>query len=270
MRRLTAIFACIGLLSATAACARTPEPPRAQISGAGMPAMPGWKAVLVAGDGSLPVFDDAVAGVAARLRQRDGVAPGDIQRLSAAPAVVARAGERPASLDDVLDAVASMRPAAGQGCFVFATSHGAPGYGLVLNADGREALSPAALDRALARGCGGAPTVVVISSCFSGIFARPPMTRANRIVLTAARPDRASFGCGAGRAYTVYDRCLLSAMDAGGAWRQAYGSIRRCVASEEKEGGFTPSEPQAWFGPAVADMPLPTPAAATVGRPRAW
>ena len=262
MHRVTAILACMGLLSATAAWARPPEPPRPAISGAGTPAMLGWKAVLVAGDGSIPVFDDAVADVAARLQERDGVAPGDIQRLSATPAIVARGRERPASLDNVLDAVGSMRPAAGQGCFVFATSHGAPGYGLVLNADGREALSPAALNRALARGCGDAPTVVVVSACFSGIFARPPITRANRIVLTAARPDRASFGCGAGRAYTVYDRCLLNAMDAGGAWRQVFRTVRGCVAAEEREGGFTPSEPQAWFGQAVADLTLPTAEAA--------
>ncbi len=263
MRRVAAIFAWIVLLSTAASYARPPDPPHRQMSVAETPSLPGWKAVLVAGDDSLPVFDDAVAGVAARLQERDGVAPEDIQRLSAAPAIVARGGARPASLDNVLDAVASMRPAAGQGCFVFATSHGARGYGLVLTADGREALTPAALDRALARGCGDAPTVVVVSSCFSGIFDRPPMTRANRIVLTAARPDRASFGCGAGRAYTVYDRCLLSAMDASGRWRQAYGSIRRCVASAETEGGFMPSEPQAWFGPAVADTPITLQSGAT-------
>ncbi len=263
MRRVIAILACMGLLSAAAAWAGPPEPLRRQNSGAGMPALQGWKAVLVAGDGSIPVFDDAVAGVAARLQERDGVAPGDIQRLSATPAIVARGRARPASLNNVLDAVATMRPAAGQGCFVFATSHGARGYGLVLAAGGLQALTPAALDRALARGCGDAPTVVVVSSCFSGIFARPPMARANRIVLTAARPDRSSFGCGAGRAYTFYDRCLLSAMDAGGTWRQMFGNTSSCVAAEEREDGFVPSEPQAWFGPAVAEPPLPAAGAVT-------
>ena len=254
MRRAAAVFACMGLLYLATASASL----LAQPSGTDAPSRSHWKAVLVAGDASLPVFDDAVEDMAARLRERDGVPPGDIQRLSAAPAIVAHDGARPATLDNVLDAVASMGPAAGQGCFVFATSHGARGYGLVLTAeDGREALSPAALDRALVRGCGNAPTVVVVSGCFTGIFAQPPMTRANRVVLTAARPDRTSFGCGAGRAYTVYDRCLLDIWDAGGTWRHAYDVIRRCVASEERRGRFTPSEPQAWFGAAVAALPLP-------------
>ena len=215
-----------------------------------------YKAVLISGDGSLPVFDNAVDGVAARLRERGVVASGALQRLSAMPAVIARGGVRSASLDHVLDAIRSMRPAAGEGCFVFATSHGAPVRGLELSWAG-EMLGPAALDRALVAGCGNAPTVVIVSGCFSGNFTGSPMARANRTILAAARPDRASFGCGAGRAYTVYDRCLLDALDQGGDWRRAYGSIRRCVSNEEREGGFQPSEPQAYFGSAVAGLRLP-------------
>jgi len=244
MRQVVAMLACAALLAVTAAAREPASAPT------------GYKAVLVAGDASLPVFDNAVASVAARLRER-GVAKDDIQLLSAAPGVVAREGARPASLDGVLDAISTMAPGAGQGCFVFATSHGAPGAGLVLAAT-HEVLDPAALDAALAEGCGTAPTVVVISACFSGLYARAPMTRPNRIVLTAARPDRTSFGCGAGYTYTVYDRCLLDALGGGGTWRQAYAAIRRCVSAVERQGRFEPSEPQAWFGPAVGDLALPT------------
>jgi len=252
MRQVVAILACAALLAVTAA-AREP---------ASAPA--GFKAVLIAGDASMPVFDNAVASVAARLRER-GVMQDDIQLLSASPAVAAREGARPASLDGVLDAISTMAPGAGQGCFVFATSHGAPGAGLVLAAT-HEVLDPAALDAALAEGCGTAPTVVVISACFSGLYARAPMTRPNRIVLTAARPDRTSFGCGAGYTYTVYDRCLLDALDGAksgdGTWRRAYAAIRRCVSAVERQGRFEPSEPQAWFGPAVGDLALPAVAGA--------
>lgn len=237
-------------------CNAAPELPPAPPHDAAAAAPMRYKAVLVAGDGSLPVFDNAVDGVAARLRERGVVASGALQRLSAAPAVIARNGARPASLDYVLDAIRSMKPAAGEGCFVFATSHGAPIRGLALSWSG-EMLSPAALDRALAAGCGSAPTVVIVSGCFSGNFTGAPMARANRTILAAARPDRASFGCGAGRAYTVYDRCLLDALDKGGNWQQAYGSIRQCVSSEEHNGGFQPSEPQAYFGSAVAGLRFP-------------
>jgi len=245
-------LAALGLSLALGACAAQARPP--------VVAHAGVVAVLVAGDGSLPVFDNAVAGARARLLARGGATPADITRLSAARRMIAKQHVRPATLRNVLAAVAALRPAPGQGCLVFATSHGGEGEGLWLSA-GEDFLTPGALDHALVQGCAHAPTFVVVSACFSGSFALPPMTRPNRIVLTAARPDRTSFGCAAGRVYTVYDRCLLAAFDRGGTWRQAYASIKGCVADEEAREQAVPSEPQAWFGADVAGMTLPVTAA---------
>jgi len=233
------------LLGACAAQAHTPATAHAS----------GTIVVLVAGDGSLPVFDNAVLGLRARLLARGNPA-GEIVRLSASQYKTRRHTAGVATLGRVLDSVAAMRPAPGQSCFVYATSHGGKDAGLWLSASG-DFLTPAALDRALLAGCADAPTTVVVSACFSGAFAQPPMTRPNRIVLTAARPDRTSFGCGAGRTYTVYDKCVLAAFDQGGTWKTAYGSIKSCVAAEEEREQATPSEPQAWFGAAVAGMALP-------------
>ncbi len=200
------------------------------------------KVVLVAGDDSLPVFDNAAGALQARLH----AVSADVQRLSASAA-----GAHAASLQNVLAAVAAMRPQAGQGCFVFATSHGGEHEGLYLS-DTDDFLTPRALDAALVRGCGDAPTVVVVSACFSGSFARAPMTRANRIVLTAARADRTSFGCQAGRTYTVFDKCLLDSLETSTVWQTVYGLVRRCVSREEVLEGAVPSHPQAWFGAQAA------------------
>ena len=82
------------------------------------------------------------------------------------------------------------------------------------------------------------------------------MARANRIILTAAREDRPSFGCGAGFQYTVYDRCLLQAIDHSATWRAAYAMLAGCVATRETVLQFRPSEPQAYFGEAVEGMPV--------------
>ena len=246
---------CAATLSWAAAChpALTRTPPHAPaVHDADRPqADVLFRDVMIAGDGSLPVFDNAVIAIDRRLAQ----AGGNIQHLSALrPKAAGRTA--PATLGRILAAVAAMRPAPGQGCLVFATSHGVRHEGLYLSLRD-EVLTPTALDRALVQGCGAAPTVVVISSCFSGSFARAPMTRANRVILTAARPDRTSFGCQAGRVFTVYDKCLIDALGSERTWKLAYASITACVGAEERREDVIPSEPQAWFGGAVADMPLP-------------
>jgi len=214
------------------------------------------RAVLVAGDGGLRVFDNGVAGMAAWLRSTAGIAPFQITLLSASPEVIARQRIESASWHHVMRAIAAMKPAPGQGCFVFVTSHGIKGEGVALSYDD-SVLRPAALDRALAAGCGNAPTVAIISACYSGGFARPPITRPNRIVLTAARADRPSFGCGAGETYTFFDRCLLDSLDRGPRWRDVFAATRSCVERREAQDDDFPSMPQGWFGAAVADLPLP-------------
>jgi Peptidase C13 family len=214
-----------------------------------------YKAVLVAGDNSAAAFDHATEAMRTRLLARH-VAAADIQTLSASRAAVTQRGAVSSSLDHVLSAIGRLRPGPEQACLVFATSHGAYDEGLVLMPS-QNFLTPAALDKALAGGCGDAPTVAIISGCFSGGFTKPPMARPNRIILTAAREDRPSFGCGAGFDYTVYDRCLLQALDQASVWRAAYAMIQTCVTAREKELHAKPSEPQAWFGDALRGMPVP-------------
>lgn len=237
--------------------APSPPPSHAAVSSAVVPPVAlRWKAVLVAGDGSLPVFDNAARRLQAYLRDGAGVPASDIQRLSSDSVTIAREGVGAASLDRVLGAIEAMAPAPGQGCLVYVTSHGAPSRGLVVSPTG-EVLTPGALDHALTAGCGDAPTVAIVSGCYTGTFVRPPVARPNRVVLSAARADRPSFGCGAGYEYTVFDRCLLDAMERGGEWGRVYDAVRGCVAEEERRGGFPPSEPRAHVGPGMDGVPVP-------------
>ena len=210
--------------------------------------------LVIAGDGSLPVFDNAASAVGRRMLERSNSTDYDYLRLSAADDAIDH-GIASSTLDHVVDAIDRLDPRPGHKCFVFATSHGTKDNGLVLAGD--TYLTPKTLDAALTRGCGDAPTAVVISGCYSGGFAMPPMTRANRVVLTAARGDRTSFGCQAGRTYTVYDKCLLDALDVGGTWMLAFKFIRACVSAEEQVENAYPSLPQAFFGTKVADLALP-------------
>jgi Peptidase C13 family len=224
--------------------------------GAKSPAAPPvehWQVVLVAGDTAQPVFDNAVKAVDLWLVQH-GVAATDIHRLAASadghdPSI------EPATLDRVLGRIADLHARPGEGCFVFITSHGAHNLGIYLSRQD-EILRPSALAHALASGCGAAPTVVVVSGCYSGAFARGAMAAPNRIVLTAARADRASFGCSAEQTYTHYDSCLLAALPHATTWLAVSAETKDCVRYRESQYGETPSHPQASFGAAVKTLPL--------------
>jgi hypothetical protein len=212
-----------------------------------------WQAVLVAGDNAQPVFDDAVDALAHWLRSQ-GLPGADIHRLSASRAP-ADPNVEPASAERVLQRIASLREQPSAGCLVFVTSHGQRGEGIWLAYSG-EYLRPASLARALSIGCPAVPTVVILSSCYSGAFAVGAMRAENRIILTAARADRPSFGCQANRTYTVFDECLLAALPRAPTWRALYAASLGCVRTRERQYQMLPSQPQASFGAAVRDLPI--------------
>ena len=213
----------------------------------------GWQAVLVAGDNAQPVFDNATAALQ-RFLISTGVAAENIHRLSA-NADASDPSVEPATADRILRRIAGLRPRPGERCLVFITSHGQQAEGLYLARSG-EVLQPAMLADALSAGCGAAPTVAILSGCYSGSFAAYPMRAPNRVILTAARADRPSFGCQSDRTYTFYDQCLLAVLPRGGSWHAVYRDTSACVAGSEKTLGAAPSQPQAWFGKAVAKLTL--------------
>ena len=210
-----------------------------------------WQAVLAAGDDAEPVFDDATQALASRLLA-DGVPAADIHRLSASRAQL-RDGVEPSSMPLLLRRIAGLPVLPGERCLVFLTSHGEKGAGLWLARSGAS-LHPDALAGALSQGCGAAPTVAIVSGCYTGAFAAGAMARPNRIILTAARADRPSFGCAVGRTYSFFDECLLGALPRFPTWQGVFGGTKGCVTRMERRLGERPSEPQAYFGAAVAEI----------------
>jgi hypothetical protein len=260
--RVTSALACVLLLAACAghgggsgsdgaapiASAPAPSAAAAASPQAAQPAR--WGALLVSGDAAIPAFDNLVNGLADRLA-------GPAVPRARITAITARTPSPagPSTVPGIARAAARMRLGANDGCLVYVTAHGSPaGVAIVRN---HETLSPAELDRIVESGCGARPTVVVVSACFSGVFTGEAMRRPNRVILTAARPDRTSFGCAADREFTVFDGCMLDAVRAGTPWRSVAANARACVAAEERRLGATPSEPQYVAGDSVRDLAVP-------------
>jgi Peptidase C13 family len=212
-----------------------------------------WQVVLAAGDDAEPVFDDATRTLAQRLRVA-GVPAGNIHRLSASSAEL-RSGTEPATAENLLRRIADLPAQPGDRCLIFLTSHGEHNAGLWLVRSQR-ALHPEELAQALSRGCAAVPTVVIVSSCYSGGFAGGPMAKPNRVILTASHRDRPSFGCQAERTYTFFDGCLLGALPKAVSWKGVFAAAKGCVTRQEHALGERPSEPQAYFGEATANVPV--------------
>ncbi len=210
-----------------------------------------WQVVLAAGDDAEPVFDNATHEISRRLAAA-GMPPGNIHRLSASAPELA-SGAEPATAELLLRRISELPARPGDQCLIFLTSHGERGTGVWLARSNR-ALTPDELARALSRGCAAVPTVVIVSACYSGSFATGKMARPNRVILTAARGDRPSFGCQAHRIYNFFDECLLGVLPQAATWRSVSDGADRCVRRMEHALGVQPSEPQAYFGGTVAGL----------------
>ena len=247
--------ALLGLVffAALAASARAQDPPIAQGGPTASHGSIVWKALLVAGDDSIPAFDNAVRTLGGKLHWR-GIAA--LRALTSRRAV--RAAESIATAENVAKALAELKVGPGEGCLVFMTSHGTE-QGLVFERDraNNRNLYPEDLGRALDAHCGQAPTVVVISGCHTGTFLREATQRPNRIILTAARREKVSFGCDFRREYTYFDGCLLGEFDRAADWRELFDKTVLCIERLESASGVERSEPQAYFGDAVAAIKLP-------------
>ena len=118
-------------------------------------------------------------------------------------------------------------------------------------------LEPAQMRAVLDHACGVRPTVIVISACFSGGFI-PALAEPNRMIITAARADRSSFGCSADSTYPYFDGCMIQSLETASDFIALAGQARACVAERERAEGLTPpSEPQVFIGGSM-QLLLPT------------
>ena len=238
--RLLALVAAVWLAGASAAAAAT---------------FSDWSAVVVAGDfhahdgGPTEAFDNARRDVSAALT-RAGFKAQNIRQFSVRPELYADTKPEKSALQGIFNAMKSLSGSTPGGCLFYISSHGSQAGALL----DQGVLQPGTLATMLDQSCGARPTVVVISACFSGVFV-PTLAKPNRMVLTAARHDRTSFGCGQDNKYPFFDDCFLSSIGGKHDFGGLAGAVRDCVRRREITEKMTPpSEPQVWVGAQLRPM----------------
>jgi hypothetical protein len=213
-----------------------------------------WKAILIAGDDSIPNFDRAVDSVDHLLAAK-GVKRRII--LSAAEDQW-RQGKRKATPAEIEQAFQDLDLRPGEGCLLFMTSHGNPsGFYLARHEDARHTWTHRQYADLFNKYCGSLPSVAIISACYSGGFIDESILRPNLIMLTAARRDRPSFGCSTETEYTYYDDCLLSNWPTSQTFEGLAGATRICVEGKERVINAKPSYPQLFVGSQIQGLHLP-------------
>ena len=212
-----------------------------------------WAAMIVAGDwhahsgNPSEVFDNARRDLG-KAFVGIGFNPANIAEFSVRPEKYPGQDLHPSEADSIARGVWDITRQARGGCLIYFTSHGSPD-GIVVD---QRLLAPEVMATMVSNSCGARPTVVILSACYSGVFVRS-LAAPNRMILTAARPDRSSFGCGEQDTYTFFDTCILSQLPLSVSFPDLGEKAKACVAAREKAMGYEPpSEPQLSVGKDVA------------------
>lgn len=138
--------------------------------------------------------------------------------------------------------------------FLFLTAHGDRAHRLSVSQPPLELaqVTPTSLGRLL-HDAGIKWRVVVVSACYSGGYIEP-LRDANTVVITAAAPDRTSFGCEPGRDFTYFGQAFFrDALAKTRSFTQAFDLAKDIVTQQETSEKLTPSMPQIWVGGAIAE-----------------
>ncbi len=210
-----------------------------------------WKIVLMTGDNSIMAFDNA-RGKLYKIFQDLGVSKKNIKQLSRDYRKVNKK-IRFTSINNFEKSLKELKIKEGDGCLIHMTSHGSP-RGFFIRSQGF--LTPNKLNQLLDKYCLNTPTIVLVSACYSGIFTQKNMVKQNRIILTAARHDRTSFGCGPEDIYTYWDGCLINNIYESDTWNKLSNRISKCIYKKESKGGFRSSYPQSYIGEDMINLDI--------------
>ena len=238
------------------------------------PGQPDLYVVGFAGDGTEDVFRNEVLYLE-QLMQERFQADGRALSLVNNPDSLDEDEPRPlATLDNLAQALSGIGDAMDPDedlLLLFITTHGTEDHELIaeLAPFVDEAITPPALASVI-ESSGVGNRAVVVSACYSGGFL-PALRSPDALVITAARKDRTSFGCGASSHVTWFGQAwLVDGLNRHDDFIKAFEEARRKVAHREKAEGYSASYPQIHVGERIRPVLEAWRASAEPGPPVAY
>ena len=214
-----------------------------------------WHAIMVSGDDSIRNFDNSRDALG-ELFVAKGLAAENQHHLNSQFSLEAKPPADQATLQALALSFTQLNIRPEQdACLFYVSSHGKQGDGVYMKRVHDGQLTPAQLNTALNWTCGTAPTVVMVSACYSGQFIQP-LRADNRIIMTAASAQRPSFGCSEAQEYTFWDGCVIDHFERSSTWENLYTNVKQCIAQKEQQLGYPASQPQAYFGKNMRGLKL--------------
>jgi Peptidase C13 family len=210
--------------------------------------------IAFAGDGAEDVFRNEAEYTDTLFARRFG-APGHTLILENHPDTL---GTRPlaswTNLENAMDALSGIMHPDEDILLVYLTTHGGEDHSLLVDLD------PLPLDQIDPEGLAGMLKkrafrwkVVVVNACYSGGFVKA-LQGPGTLVLTSARADRSSFGCGSESDITYFGKAwLVDGLNRSPDFIEAFHQAAGEIASWETRDKLTPSEPQIDIGPGIAE-----------------
>ncbi len=157
------------------------------------------------------------------------------------------------NLHYALEAIAKKMDPAEDILLVYLTTHGSEDHQLLVDLDPLplDQIEPEDLVDAFKTTPAIRWKVIVVNACYSGGFV-DALRDDSTMVMTSARADRTSFGCGADSDITYFGRAfLVDALNKTTSLRDAFNLAKQSVATQEIADKEEPSEPQIATSPSI-------------------
>jgi hypothetical protein len=218
-----------------------------------VPGKPNLYLLVFAGDGSEDVFRNEAEYAARLFAQRFGATTHSLVLENNPASLTTRPLASWSNLETAFEGLGKVMQPDQDILLLYLTSHGSEDHSLLVDMD------PLPLDQLGASDLAGILSmhpfkwkVVVVNACYSGGFV-PPLRGPGTLVLTAARADRSSFGCGSDSDITYFGKAwLVDALNHTPDFIEAFKRASGEISQWEQKDKLTPSEPQIDIGDGIA------------------